>query len=539
MIHEANTWFAECLSDHGIFTRYLEDHHPAAMSCLEVRRLDWANVAEEARRKNMRFVSLWAAEAGSHDKKALYAYMAFAHLEHRHVLLRTDLNEKDPSLPDISGHYISSVRMERSLQDMFGIRVEGLPDTRQWLKHEHWPEDVHPMRTTFPVDTRMPPVEDALSAGDLPETGYAFIKAEGDGVYEYPVGPVHAGIIEPGHFRFHAVGEKILNMEERFGYVHKGIEKRFEGLTAVEGARLASRISGDSAVAHAWAFAQTCEYAAYLDVPERAVILRGILCERERIANHIGDIGGVCNDGGFAFMNVQMQRLREEMARIHKDLFGHRLLMDTIIPGGVTCDLNADEQQRLAQQTSAIAREVEELRTIYADHPGIQERVIGSGSVSIEDAISIGLLGYAGRASGVYADERIEEAYPPYDRLDVRAPRGELGDVATRVWVRFEEVAESSRLVLALLKDLPEGSLQTEFIAPEAGTSGFDAIEGWRGEIAAWVRFGENGIIDRYAVRDPSEINWLGLELAVREVPVPDFPLNNKSFNCSYSGNDL
>jgi len=529
MIHEANTWFSERLSDHGIVTRYLEDHHPAEMSCLQIRRLDWTHVAEEARRQDMRFVSLWAAEAGAHDDQALYAYMAFAHPKHRHVLLRTDLNMDDPVLPDIGRHYVAAVRMQRTLQDMFGIRVDGFADTRRWLKHEHWPEDAHPMRRSFAADTHM-----ETEAGE-----YAFIRAEGDGVYEYPVGPVHAGIIEPGHFRFHAVGEQILNMEERLGYAHKGIEKRFEGLTTSEGSRLAGRISGDSTVAHAWAFAQACENAAYLEVPERAVALRGILCERERMANHIGDIGGVCNDGGFAFMNVQMQRVREEMARVHKDMFGHRLLMDLIVTGGVACDLDRESQHRLCEQTQALATEIEELRTIYADHPSIQERVIGSGPVSIEDAKSIGLLGYAGRASGVYADERVEEAYPPYDRLQLQMPQGEFGDVATRVWVRFEEIAESARLICELLKNMPDGSVQTEFIAPEEGISGFDVIEGWRGEIAAWARFGQNGMIDRYAVRDPSEINWLGLELAVREVPVPDFPLNNKSFNCSYSGNDL
>jgi len=529
MIHEANTWFAERLSDHDILSCYLEDHHPAAMSCLQIRRLDWTHAAEEARRQDMRFVSLWAAEAGAHDEEALYAYMAFAHPEHRHVLLRTDLNVDDPVLPDISRHYVAAVRMERTLQDMFGIRVEGLVDSRRWLKHEHWPEDAYPMRRSFAADTRMEP--------DVGE--YAFIKAEGDGVYEYPVGPVHAGIIEPGHFRFHAVGEKILNMEERLGYVHKGIEKHFEGLTVTAGSRLAGHISGDSTVAHAWAFTQACENASYLEVPERAVALRAVLCERERMANHIGDIGGVCNDGGFAFMNIQMQRLREEMARMHKSIFGHRLLMDLIVPGGVVCKLSDETALVLAENTRALADEVEQLRTIYADHPSIQERVIGSGPVSIEDAKSIGLLGYAGRASGVYADERVEDAYPPYDRLDVRVPKGAFGDVATRVWARFEEIAESARLICDLLKDLPQGPTQVAFSAPEAGVSGFDVIEGWRGEIAAWVRFGRNGIIDRYAVRDPSEINWLGLELAVREVPIPDFPLNNKSFNCSYSGNDL
>jgi len=529
MTQKANTWFAERLSDCGIVTRYLEDHHPAYTPCLQLRRLDWAHAAEEARRQKMRMVSLWAAEAGAHDEKALYAYMAFAHPEHRHVLLRTDLNMDDPVLPDISRYYVVAVRMERTLQDMFGIRVDGLTDTRRWLKHEHWPEDAYPMRSSFPADMQMKKAE-----GE-----YAFLKAEGDGVYEYPVGPVHAGIIEPGHFRFHAVGEEILNMEERLGYVHKGVEKRFEGLTAMQGGRLASHISGDSAVAHAWAFAHACENSAYLEVPPRAVVLRAILCERERMANHIGDIGGVCNDGGFAFMNAQMMRLREEMARIHKEAFGHRLLMDLIVPGGTVCDLTEASAVLLADHTRALAGEVEQLRTIYADHPSIQERVIGSGPVSIDDAQSIGLLGYAGRASGVYADERVEEAYPPYDRLDVRIPQGKLGDVATRVWVRFEEIAEAARLVCTLLDKLPAGAVRTDFEAPEAGVSGFDVIEGWRGEIAAWVRFGRKGKIDRYAVRDPSEINWLGLELAVREVPVPDFPLNNKSFNCSYSGNDL
>jgi len=529
VIHEANTWFAERLSDHGIVTRYLEDHHPAGMSCLQVRRLDWTHVAEEARRQDMRFVSLWAAEAGSHDTQALYAYMAFAHPEHRHVLLRTDLNPDNPVLPDISRHYIVAVRMERTLRDMFAIRVDGLEDTRRWLKHEHWPADAYPMRRAFAVNTRMRKTE-----GE-----YAFLKAEGDGVYEIPVGPVHAGIIEPGHFRFHAVGEQILNMEARLGYVHKGIEKRFEGLTAREGARLAGRISGDCTVAHAWAFAQACEHAAYLSVPERAVAMRAVLCERERMANHIGDIGGVCNDAGFAFMNVQMQRLREEMARVHRAVFGHRLLMDMIVPGGIAHDVDAKQVCVLAEQTQALACEVERLRTIYADHPSIQERVIGSGPVSIDDAKSIGLLGYAGRASGQYADERVEEAYPPYDRLHVRVPEGSLGDVATRVWVRFEEIAESARMISALLTGLPEGPVAVDWQPPEAGVSGFAVIEGWRGEIAAWLRFGREGTIDRYAVRDPSEINWLGLELAVREVPVPDFPLNNKSFNCTYSGNDL
>ncbi|MFQ5581608.1 MAG: NADH-quinone oxidoreductase subunit C [Mariprofundaceae bacterium] len=529
MSQAVNTWFAEQLGEHGIYNRYLDDHHPARMPCLQIRRLDWEPAAELAKQLQMRFTALWAAEAGSHNEKALYAYMAFAHPQHRHVILRTDLNSETSVLPSISHHYIAAMRKERTLQDMFGIQVDGIPDTRPWIKHEHWPEDAHPLRSTFKASAKM-----AFTEGE-----YSFIKAEGDGVYEIPVGPVHAGIIEPGHFRFLAVGEQILNLEQRLGYVHKGIEKRMEGMRADDAAKIAARISGDATVAYSWAFARACEHASYSQVPDRANAIRAILCERERMANHIGDIGAICNDAAFAFIHVQMQRLREEMARLHKQLFGHRLLMDMIVPGGIKLDLDVEGMERLVDQTTALAVEVEELRGLYADHPSIQERVIGSGAVSIEDAKTIGLTGYVGRASGVYADERVEEAYPPYDRLDVQVPEGRLGDVATRVWVRFEEIAEAARIISTLLGDLPDGHIANDWQPPVAGVSGFSSIESWRGEITCWLRFGENGAIDRGTFSDPSVVNWLGLELAVRDVPVPDFPLNNKSFNCSYSGNDL
>jgi len=539
-----NTWFAERLADHGIHSRFLEDHHPVHMPCLEIRRLDWAQAAELARRMEMRLVAVWAAEAGLHDASPtgsaspanelpLYAYMAFAHPEHRHALLRTELNPDEPAVHSISDHFIAACRMERSMQDKFGITMTNIPDPRPWLKHEHWPLAVQPLRRDFAANEPMP--SDAARL----HIDYPYVQSPSAGVYEIPVGPVHAGIIEPGHFRFLAVGEQVLNMEARLGYVHKGIERAMQGRTATDGVKLAGRVSGDSTVAHAWAFSQACEYAAQKPPPLRASFIRGVLCERERMANHIGDIGAVCNDAAFIFMHAQMQRLREDMARLHATIFGHRLLMNLVIPGGVSRDIDAADLDALFAQTRNIAAEVEQLRAIYADHPSIQERVIGSGVVSVQDALDIGLLGYAGRASGNYPDERIEEAYPPYDSLKIRVAQGHMGDVATRVWVRFEEIADSARLIGDLLEGLPSGDIANPWKAPEAGVSGFAAIEGWRGEIAAWVRFGEGGLVDRYFVRDPSVINWLGLELAVRDVPVPDFPLNNKSFNCSYAGNDL
>ncbi len=534
MSKTSNTWFAERLGDHGIHSRYLEDHHPAHMPCLEIRRLDWAHAAEEAKRLSMRFVALWLATAGHHDdQKHLYAYMAYAHPQHRHVLLRSPVRLDKPEIASISAHYIAASRMERHMHDMFGITLQKTSDSRAWIKHEHWQDDATPLRHEF--DGKTPLVSDPDRSG----IDYDYVSCDSECVYEIPVGPVHAGIIEPGHFRFLAVGEKILNMEARLGYVHKGIEKAMEGRNVNQGLMLASRISGDSTVAHGWAFAQACEYAANINIAKRASYIRGVLCERERMANHIGDIGAICNDAAFPFMHGQCARLREDMARLHAKVFNHRLLMNTITMGGVANDLDPAACQQLLQQTRTIAAEIERLRTIYADTPSIQQRVIGAGIVTVNAAADIGLLGYVGRASGHYPDERIEEAYAPYNDLDVAIPQGKQGGVATRVWVRFEEIADAARMIISLLETLPDGDIQTPWKSPTVGVSGFASIEGWRGEIAAWVRFAEGGWIDRYFVRDPSVINWLGLELAVRTVPVPDFPLVNKSFNCSYAGNDL
>jgi len=524
-----NTWFAEKLRDREIYSLYLKDHHPIHMPCLQLQQSDWNKAAELARQLNMRFSALWAAEGSRRDEQTFYVYMLFAHIDHRHILLRTPLWAENPSLISIGEHYIAAVRMERHIQDLFGIEITELADKRTWVKHSHWPENAFPLRKDFESNTW---IEHQKGRE------YNFLKAEGEGVYELAVGPVHAGIIEPGHFRFLAVGEQLLNMEIQLGYTHKGIEKRLEGMTAEEAIRVASRTSGDMTVAYGWAFSRAAEAAADIIIPERASSFRAILCERERLANHIGDIGSICNDAGFAFMHVHMQRLREEMARLHKTVFGHRLMMDLIVPGGINFDLNSTQCDMLRQQTQQVAVEVDKLRAIYEEHPGIQERVIGSGVVTKEQAESIGMTGYAGRASGVYSDERVEEAYHPYDNLDVQVPLAKQGSVATRVWVRFEEIKEATRLIDTLLQDLPSGAVKTDWITPEIGVSGLASIESWRGEIICWIRFTNDGRIDRCTLHDPSEVNWLGLELAVRNVPIPDFPLNNKSFNCSYSGND-
>jgi Ni,Fe-hydrogenase III large subunit len=483
----------------------------------------WTAMAKLAKEAGLRLVAIWAEQ----EDDAFTVMAAFAHRNYGYALARTRLNAD--AFPSITPHYVAAMRMERVIHDLFGLVPDGHPDTRCWIKHEHWPDNAFPLRRTFAAATQMARTEDR----------YPFIEAEGDGVYEIPVGPVHAGIIEPGHFRFLAVGEQILNLEERLGYVHKGVEKAMEGRDVFAGARLAGRISGDATVAHGWAFCRAAERAAGLEIPHRAAVLRAVLCERERMANHIGDIGAVCNDAAWSFMHMQCQRLREELARVHGQLFGHRLLMDCVRPGGVSRDVDSDGVRLLLTQTRAVAAEMRELFDTYENHTPIRERVIDSGNVKAADAAEAGLVGYAGRSAEQDHDARRDAAYPPYDRHPPRVAVCRGGDVAARLWVRFMEIQDSARLIETLLRDLPDGEVYASWQHPRDDVYGFAAIESWRGEIAAWLHLSAGGAIRRYYVRDPSMINWLGLELAAREVPVPDFPLNNKSFNCSYSGHDL
>lgn len=499
--------------------------HAAMPPCLSIPVGQWGAMATLARKAGLRLVAVWATQEG----EAFTVHAAFAHKDHGYALTKTILETGASEFPSITPDYVAAARMERVIHDLYGLAPGGHPDLRPWLKHEHWPQNAFPLRKAFPAATMLPRV-----AGHYP-----FIAAEGDGVYEIPVGPVHAGIIEPGHFRFLAVGEQILNLEERLGYVHKGIEKAMEGRDVIAGARLAGRVSGDATVAHAWVFCQAAEQAVGLAAPPRAVALRAVLCERERLTNHIGDIGAVCNDAAWSFMHMQCQRLREDLARLHQRLFGHRLLMDCIQPGGIARDVDADGVSLLLAQTRSVATEMRELYDTYENHTPIRERVIGSGNINVSDAATVGLLGYAGRSAEQDSDARRDAAYGPYDRHPPQVAVCRGGDVAARLWVRFAEIQDSARLIEIILRGLPDGAVNTPWQAAQDGACGFAVIESWRGEIAAWLRLAATGAIDRYYVRDPSMINWLGLELAAREVPVPEFPLNNKSFNCSYSGHDL
>ena len=444
------------------------------------------------------------------------------------ICLTLPIAGASPEYPAIDDLFPVANRMQRALYDLLGIRAQG-GDQRPWLRHGAWPDDVFPLRKDVDAKASYPAARD----------DYAFVQVTGSGVHEIAVGPVHAGTIEPGHFRFSVVGERVLRLEERLGYTHKGIEKLAEGMTIPEAARLAGRVSGDSTVAYAWAYAMAVESVAGFTSPSRALWLRALLLERERIANHLGDLGYLGNDVALAFGFSQFWRLKEEWLRTQHDLFGHRYLMDCIVPGGVRSDLDAAGLTRLLEEADALEQQVRKLQGIYHEHAGVQDRFLTTGQVTPALAAQLGLAGLAGRASAQALDLRAQYPTAPYDQLEVRIATQRNGDVAARVAVRFDEIYESLRLIRLILAGMPEGATLQELPPLQDNGFGVGWVEGWRGEVLIGLHTGPGGTIHRLHPHDPSWQNWPLLEHAIIGNIVPDFPLINKSFNLSYCGQDL
>ena len=489
---------------------------------VQPRRVDaegWIAAASSALASGSRLVALWGVDR---RPGAGFAICAVYVLRDGLAWIDLGLGEGD-AYPDISRFFPYAARMQRAAFDLVGMKAHGAADERPWLDHGAW-------LARFPL------------RGDAPGSGgeardYPFVRVEGDGVHEIPVGPVHAGIIEPGHFRFSVVGEKVLRLEERLGYAHKGIEKRFRELAPLEAHRLAGRVSGDSTVAYAWAYCAALEAAAGVAVPPRAAWLRALLLERERVANHLGDLGALGNDATLAVGLTHFSRLRELWLRRSREGFGHRLMMDAIAPGGVAADPGAAALGEMARDCGALEREVLELRSLYDEHAGLQDRFVTTGRVTPALAARLGLTGLAGRASGQSIDLRAEHPQPPYAELGVRVAAQKNGDVAARVNVRFDELLESLRLIREICARAPGGPVHAACAPPEGG-AGIGAVEGWRGEVLVALELA-GGRIRRCHAHDPSWQNWPVLEHAVIGNIVPDFPLINKSFNLAYSGHDL
>ena len=496
----------------------------------EVDAAQWVEACRQVKEQGGRLVALWGADARAEAR----GFVAYAALVVRDGLFVLSLPLAGESYPDVSAIFPAANRMQRAAFDLLGISAVGASDRRKWLRHAAWPADVFPLRKDFDTGHRSPVTGHALETDDYP-----FVRVEGEGVHEIPVGPVHAGTIEPGHFRFSIVGEGVLRLEERLGYKHKGIEKRFEQMDLRQGARLAGRISGDSTVAYAWAYAMAVESACGVTPPPRALWLRALLLERERVGQHLWDLGFLGNDAALAFGLTQFSCLREDMLRANAALFGHRYLMDAIVPGGVARDLDSEGVTGIRREIATLGKTVALLKGIYDEHAGLQDRFIGCGRVKPELANRLGLTGLAGRASGLAWDLRAQFPPLPYDGFEVRMATHRNGDVAARATVRFEEIAESLRLIGLILAGLPAGDIAAPVPDAPENAIGIGWVEGWRGEVLIALETGANNRIRRLHPHDPSWQNWPLLERAVLGNIVPDFPLINKSFNLSYSGHDL
>jgi len=503
---------------------------PAAVVACVLPRERFADAGKELKKAHALLVAEWATDETAFGRG--YGVFACYRWAKDCVIVKAGLPADDPSFPTLTTSYAPAFRFERQMRSLMGVEPAGHPDLRPWIAFEDWPAGAFPLRKSF--DPSQP-----LTRGS---GVYPWIRAEGEGVYEIPVGPVHAGIIEPGHFRFQALGEDIVNLEERLGYVHKGIEKRFESLPWGQGHRLAGRVSGDTTVAHSLCYCMALESISGGAVPERAHWIRALLLERERIANHCGDLGAIANDAAFAFLWYQMTRLKEQVLRTNRTLFGHRFMMDTVVPGGVAVDLTAEGRAIMERELDRLLPEFERLVTIYDDNASLEDRVRETGVLSPKKALDLCVVGVVARASGINHDCRVFNPFPPYDRpeeIELNVPVLISGDVHARAWVRVLEMRESVRLIRYILARLPEGPVFAQLAPPPPGVAGFAAVEGWRGEIVYWLQSGPGGEVNRCMVRDPSSLNWIGLEQAVPGNIVPDFPLCNKSFNQSYSGHDL
>jgi len=487
------------------------EHHPFPRAV--VSETVWNEAIECLAHGDLNLLGLWGEQTQMH----------MALLDGMKEIGVVSLDCRDGRYPSVGLAHPPALRLERAARDLFGLEPEGLPDTRPWLDHGAWGVS-HPLA--------------ANPAGPIAKA-YDFLPVEGDGLHQIPVGPVHAGIIEPGHFRFTANGETVVRLEERLGYAHKGIEGLMTRATLARAAGLAVRTSGDSTVAYGIAFARAAEAALHIEAPPRAIYLRAAMAELERIANHLGDFGAIANDASFSLLHANTGVLRERTLRAADTAFGHRLMRDRIVPGGVTVDIDASGLAAIELLIGDIRTRFPPLVELYDNTASLQDRTVSTGYLNPELAKQYAAGGYVGRASGRAFDARRQPGYAPYDRLSFEVPVLDGGDVNARVWIRIKEIEQSLSLLDALLDSLPGGPLRIELPDPGEPREGMALVEGFRGDILVWLRLNADRTLARCHLRDPSWFQWPLLEAAIEGNIVADFPLCNKSFNCSYSGHDL
>jgi len=448
--------------------------------------------------------------------------------DERYLMVRSTVDPNDPEFPSLSAELPAVNWQEREIQDWFGLKAVGHLNPRRVALHDNWP-DVHPLRKDFAIDTVLPPFE-----GER----HIYRPALGEGVLQVPVGPVHAGIIEPGHFNFAVAGEPILYLQLRMFYTHKGTEKLFEKLPVQKAVFLAESISGDSSFSHGTAFCQAIERAAQIEIPMRARIVRTILLELERICNHVADIGAIATDVGFVIANSHATRLKEMLVSVNEELTGNRLLRGMVCLGGVRRAWGPETLEGLRLSLDRFAREFQDLIDLIDSSESTRDRLEQTGILTPQKAKDLGIVGVAGRASGIDLDVRRDHPYAAYDRHSFRVPVYHAGDVLHRMQVRMDEVKESIAIIRKAAEENMDGDVCTSVLPIPPDRCALSAVEGWRGEILHWIRTGQDNHLERCKIKDPSINNWPALVEAVQGNIIADFPVINKSFNLSYSGTD-
>jgi Ni,Fe-hydrogenase III large subunit/Ni,Fe-hydrogenase III component G len=469
-------------------------------------------------------LALAAAHEDDGGLRAVYLFTAPG--PDRRVELHVPLDRDRPAVPSLARLSFPAGRFEREMHDLYGVVPDDHPLPRRLVRHFHWPRGWHPM---------------LAGAGDPPDFGdtdgpYPFRTVEGPGVYEIPVGPVHAGMIGPGHFRFSVAGETILNLKARLWFTHRGVEKLFAGRAPGDAVALAARVSGDTTVGHTLAFCLAAEDALGLAVPEPRQRLRALLLELERLYNHVADIGALCNDVGHGILNAHALRIRERLLRVNDAVTGHRLLRSAIHPGGTTV-----RALPAPRELSAIGADIAEVVTLALDHSVVRDRFAGTAVLPAAQAAGLGTLGYVARASGLDTDARHDHPLPGIEFPPAgRSQAG--GDVLARFMARAAEAQAAVAFITDAVRRL-DGHLgsapRPDLPVPAGPRSGVGIAEGWRGTIVHRVELAADGTLTRVKIADPSFFNWPALPVALAGTIVPDFPLANKSFNLSYAGNDL
>lgn len=441
-------------------------------------------------------------------------------------VIKAVLAENDKlEFPSITPKISAAAWYEREINDMFGLVPIGHPDLRPLVLHENWPKGIFPLRKDFQNQTPVPTASKDFNMASV----------QGEGVFEVPVGPIHAGIIEPGHFRFSQAGEDILRLDAKLFFLHRGIEKAIEGAPVEKAFYQVERISGICTVAHSLSYCQAIESIAKVTVPPRAQYLRALLGEMERLYNHVGDIGNLCAGMGFAVGIMAGARLKENIMRVNEAVTGHRFLRGMIVPGGIRFDINDQLTREITDMVKKMMPDFAEMIGLLKGNDAFLNRVETTGVVPKQAALDLGVVGVGARASGVDVDIRRDFPYGVYSTLKYRVPVYTEGDVAARLWVRVDEVYETVKLIQQILDKLPQGSLRVDIPPVKPYSSGFGWCESPQGNNIHWLMVGKNNTVYRLYARAAAFPNWPALTVAAPGNIIPDFPLINKSYELSYA----